>query len=98
MADNVRLYLDAHKRYETAVSKVSDLIGIGSFSNPLNFMFSNTERGMPSEVAVSKQSNSVDGKLWPSAADIQITLADLHQASGHFLERGQRLMLMIGRG
>lgn len=86
MADSIRLYLDAHGHYDNAARQASDLIGIVQevakrlSNDPMTFMFSNTEPGMPPGVAISRNPNSVDGKPWPTAGELQTALASLHQA------------------
>jgi len=85
MPDTIRDYLESRKQYDAANRLVNELVtaiqdvGRHLSRNPLNFMFSNVEVGMPAEV-LSSQSISFDGNRWPSAMAIQNALLSLHQA------------------
>jgi hypothetical protein len=86
MADAIRCYLDAYAEYDSSVRELGHLTAIIQevsrrlSRDPTMFMFSNVAHGMPAEVAMSPTQNPLDGRTWPSAEQIQTTLAKVHDA------------------
>jgi len=83
MSDPIRTYLDSVQNLErvaaTAKGYIATIVFVASAlqQRPLNFMFSNTNIGMPTSVMGGP---TTDGSKWPTAEAIQQALSQWHHA------------------
>lgn len=82
--DPIRKYLDAKKELDEDLKKMEKLQSLiasvaSALNEPYSFMVSNVDVGFPAEVALIRGIPSLNANDWPSARDIAVALASLHQ-------------------
>lgn len=84
MASEVESYLEARAAFERVSSQTTAIlqsviaVAAALRANPARFMFSNCQPGMPMEAAMGRDAVSFDAGRWPTAQQIQASLADWH--------------------
>ena len=97
MSNYIQAYLDARKAYEAAKREVyrkRDIVAsvasaLQTF--PAAFMFSNLPSSMPLEVANHRNARTADAKEWPTAEQIQSSLALWHDTRGKMNQAWSRI-------